>query len=80
MRIAGRGVDFVPPAEADEAAAGDVFEVVEIKGEEEEGEYEDEDTGWVEELGWLWFGRERKRERRKDGQVPDEEDTEQVHQ
>ena len=44
MRVAGRGVDFVPPAQADEAAAGDVLQVVEVKGEEEEGEDEDEDA------------------------------------
>ena len=44
MGVAGGGVDFVPPAQADEAAAGDVFEVVEVGGEEEHGYYEDEDT------------------------------------
>lgn len=42
--VAGGGVDFVPPAEADEASAGDVLEVVEIGGEEEHGEDEYEDT------------------------------------
>ena len=41
MRIAGGGVDFVPPAETDEAPAGDVFEIVEIGGEEEDREDED---------------------------------------
>ncbi|RDW94215.1 Zn(II)2Cys6 transcription factor [Aspergillus mulundensis] len=45
VRVAGGGVDFVPPAQADEAAAGDVLEVVEVCGEEEEGEDEDEDAG-----------------------------------
>ena len=45
--IAGGGIDFVPPAEADETAAGDVFQVVEIDGEEEGGEDEDEDAGRV---------------------------------
>lgn len=43
MGVAGLGVDFVPPAETDEAAAGDVFEVVEVGGEEEDGDDEDED-------------------------------------
>lgn len=44
MRFARRSVYFVPPAQADEASAGDVFEVVEVGGEEEEGYYEDEDA------------------------------------
>lgn len=62
MRISGRGVDFVPPTQADEAAAGDVFEVVEIEGEEEEGEYEDKDAGRLggqleEEMRWGRRGR-----------------------
>ena len=37
------GVDFVPPAQAYEAAAGDVFEVVEVGREQEDGDDEDED-------------------------------------
>lgn len=45
VRVSGRGVDFVPPAQTDESAAGDVLEVVEVCGEEEEGEDEDEDAG-----------------------------------
>ncbi len=44
MRIAGSGVDFVPPAETHKTSAGDVFQVVEIGGEEEDGDDEDEDT------------------------------------
>lgn len=44
MRVAGRGVDFVPPAQADQAAAGDVLQVVEVCGEEKEGEDEDENA------------------------------------
>ena len=47
MRFSGGGVYFVPPAQADEAPAGDVFEVVEVGGEEEEGYYEDEDAGLI---------------------------------
>lgn len=43
MRVAALGVDLVPPAQADEAAPGDVFEVVEIGGEEEDGDDEDHD-------------------------------------
>lgn len=50
MGVPGSGVDFVPPAEADKAPAGDVFQVVEVGGEEEHGEDEDEDAvlggGW----------------------------------
>jgi hypothetical protein len=44
VRFARRCIYFVPPAKTDEAAAGDVFEVVEVGGEEEEGYYEDEDA------------------------------------
>jgi hypothetical protein len=50
LRGAGLRVDFVPPAQADEAAAGDVFEVVEVGGEEEDGDDEDEDAAGV--LEW----------------------------
>ena len=49
MRFPGGGVDFVPPAESNEAAAGDVFQVVEVDGEEEEGQDEDEDEVGDEE-------------------------------
>lgn len=45
VRVAGGGVDFVPPAKADETATGDVFEVVEVGGEEKEGDDEDQDAG-----------------------------------
>lgn len=41
--VARLGVDFVPPAQADEATAGDVLEVVEVAGEEEDGDDEDHD-------------------------------------
>lgn len=43
--VAGGSVDFVPPAETDQATTGNVFEVVEVGGEDEEGDDEDEDTG-----------------------------------
>ena len=49
MRFPGGGVDFVPPSQTDEAAAGDVFQVVEVDGEEEEGQDEDEDEVGDEE-------------------------------
>ena len=54
MRVPRGGIDFVPPAQADEAAAGDVFEVVEVGGEEEHSYYKDEDAvtgGWVRLVG-----------------------------
>lgn len=44
MGFARCGVDFVPPSEPDESSAGDVLEVVEVCGEEEEGNDEDEDA------------------------------------
>lgn len=43
LGLARGRVDLVPPAEADEAAAGDVLEVVEVGGEEEDGDDEDHD-------------------------------------
>jgi len=43
------GVDLVPPAEAYKAAAGDVLEVVEVGGQEEDGDDEDEDEVLGEE-------------------------------
>ena len=43
MAVAGLGVDLVPPAQAYEAAAGDVLEVVEVGGEQQDGDDEDED-------------------------------------
>ncbi|RDW73934.1 hypothetical protein BP5796_07376 [Coleophoma crateriformis] len=49
VRVAGLGIDFVPPAQAHEPPAGDVLEVVEVDGEEEDGDDEDEDAarrGW----------------------------------
>ena len=42
-------VDLVPPAEADEAAAGNVLDVVEVDGEEQHREDEDEDEVLGEE-------------------------------
>ena len=49
MRFPRSGVDFVPPPETDEAAAGDVFQVVKVDAEEEEGQDEDEDEVGDEE-------------------------------
>lgn len=43
VAVARRGVDFVPPSQADQAAAGDVLEVVKVDREEQEGQDEDED-------------------------------------
>jgi hypothetical protein len=43
LGIAARWVDLVPPAQADEAAPCNVLKVVEVGGEEEDGDDEDED-------------------------------------
>ena len=54
MAVARVGVDFVPPPQTDEATARDVLEVVEVDGEEDEGEDENEDTvKSVEQLAWV---------------------------
>lgn len=64
LRVARLRVDFVPPAEPDEAPARDVLEVVEVAREEEDGDDEDHDPvsrvlvvrlrghGWL--LGGTW--------------------------
>lgn len=44
--VARGRVDLVPPPQADEAAACDVLEVVEVGGEEEDGDDEDHDPSW----------------------------------
>lgn len=44
VTVAASRIDFVPPAETNEAPAGNVFEIVEVDGEEEESEDEDEDA------------------------------------
>lgn len=41
FRVTRRRVHLVPPAQADEAAPGDVFQVVEVGGEEEDRDDED---------------------------------------
>lgn len=47
--VARGGVNLVPPAQADEAAARNVLEVVEVRGEQEDGDDEDEDEVGGEE-------------------------------
>ena len=44
VRVARVRVDLVPPAQAHESAAGNIFEVVKVAGEEENGDDEDHDT------------------------------------
>lgn len=44
MRVARCDIHLVPPTETNQATTGDVFEIVEIRGEKEEGQDEDEDT------------------------------------
>jgi hypothetical protein len=41
LRRARLGIDFVPPAQTDQAAPSYVFQVVEVGGEEEDCYYED---------------------------------------
>jgi hypothetical protein len=65
-------VDLVPPSQAYEATTGNVFEVVEIGSEEEDGDDEDEDAGRLL-ASWLLEGGG------KDVQVRGEEDTEKVN-
>lgn len=43
LRVSRLGVDLVPPPETDEAAARNVLDVVEVGGEEEDGDDEDHD-------------------------------------
>lgn len=77
VRVAGGGVDFVPPAQTDKAAAGDVLEVVKVRGEEEQGEDEDQDAVFMVRScrnDWVACAR------RFNVQVINEENTEQVHQ
>lgn len=47
MRVSGRSVDFVPPAQTDKPSSGDVLEVVKVGGEKEQGDNESEDTAHV---------------------------------
>lgn len=49
MAVARTGIDFVPPAQTDQASAGDVFQVVEVAGQQEDGDYEDENEVFSEE-------------------------------
>lgn len=49
VRVAGLGVDFVPPSEAYQASARDVLQVVEVGGEEEHGDDEVQDEGAAED-------------------------------
>lgn len=77
MRVAGGGVDFVPPAETDETAPGNVLEVVKVRGEEEQGEDEDQDAVFmVRRCPNEWVACTR----RFNVQVVNEENAEQVHQ
>lgn len=43
LGLASGRVDLVPPTQADEAAPGNVFQVVKVGGEEEDGDDEDHD-------------------------------------
>ncbi|KUI61396.1 hypothetical protein VP1G_11268 [Cytospora mali] len=46
LGVARGRVHLVPPAQPDESAAGDVLQVVEVGGEEEDRDDEDQDAVW----------------------------------
>lgn len=54
MRIPTRRVYFVPPSESYEAPSSNVFEIVKIRGEKEDGEDEDEDARFLKNQK-CWF-------------------------
>lgn len=43
VAVAGLGIDFVPPAQADEASSSDVFQVVKVYCQQDDGDNKDED-------------------------------------
>lgn len=43
MAVARCRIDLVPPAQPDQPPAGNILEVVEVAGEEEDGDDEDQD-------------------------------------
>jgi hypothetical protein len=43
VRLAGLWVDLIPPSQTHQPAASYVLEVVEVEGEEDDGQDEDED-------------------------------------
>lgn len=49
MAVACLWVGFIPPAQTNQSAAGDVFEVVEIGGKEKDGDDEDQNKVGREE-------------------------------
>lgn len=49
MAVASLRVYFIPPSQPNQATTGDVFEVVEVCGEEEDRDDEDEDEVLGEE-------------------------------
>jgi hypothetical protein len=73
VRLAGLRVDLVPPAQPDQAAAGDVLQVVEVDREQEDGDDEDEDA--ARRISPATGAR---RGQQEDLQVPREEDPEEV--
>lgn len=44
MAFARGRVDFIPPAQANQTTSSNILEVVEVDGEEDQGENEDKDT------------------------------------
>jgi hypothetical protein len=75
VRFSGRSVDFVPPAKTDKASSGDVFEVVKVGGEKEEGDDESENTAKEGVLIHAGLAGNR-----RDIQFPNEQEPKEVHQ
>lgn len=49
MRVARLRVYFIPPSQSYQSSASNVFEIVKIDGEQDDGDDEDEDAGQVSE-------------------------------
>ena len=75
MRVARCDIHLVPPTETNQATTGDVFEIVEIRGEKEQRQDEDEDTVTV-------LAREYSRRNisKRYIQILNEKNSKQVHQ
>lgn len=49
MRVSRLSIDFIPPSQADEPSSGDIFQIVEIHCEQDDGDDEDHDEVGCEE-------------------------------
>lgn len=48
VAVAGLSIDFVPPAQTDQSSASDILEIVEVDGQEDDGNDENEDVVFAE--------------------------------